>query len=288
MAMDPDALSYCGREVRRHDHDRFLTALFVPADRREAVFALFAFNLEIARTREVVSEPLLGRIRLQWWRDAVDAAYGGGAVPEHPVVVPLSSAVRTHALSRRHVETLIEAREADLDDAPPATLSCLVSYAEATTAPLLWLVQEALGVRDRGGDPAAREAARHTAIAYALAGLLRAVPHHARMHRVRLPADRLAAHGGGERELLDLKPGPAVTATVAEVAAVARDHLARARALRRRVPRAALPALLPAVLAHIHLDAIGHAANDVFTARVQMPNPLRAARLGWAALRGRY
>ena len=71
MANSEAALSYCGQEVRKYDKDRFLTALFAPADRREALFALYAFNLEIAKTREVVTEPVLGQIRLQWWYDAI-------------------------------------------------------------------------------------------------------------------------------------------------------------------------------------------------------------------------
>ena len=63
--------------VRRHDRDRFQTALFAPAARREALFALYAFNYEIARVRESVREPMLGQIRLQWWREAIDAAFAG-------------------------------------------------------------------------------------------------------------------------------------------------------------------------------------------------------------------
>ena len=65
--------------VRHHDRDRFQTALFAPARRREALFALYAFNYEIARVRESVREPMLGQIRLQWWREAIDAAYAGAA-----------------------------------------------------------------------------------------------------------------------------------------------------------------------------------------------------------------
>ena len=61
--------------VRRHDRDRFQTALFVPAARRDALFALYAFNYEIARVRESVSEPTLGLIRLEWWRQSLDAAF---------------------------------------------------------------------------------------------------------------------------------------------------------------------------------------------------------------------
>ena len=63
--------SYCANILRRQDPDRYLTALFAPADRRPDLFSLYAFNLELARARESVSEPIMGRMRLQWWRDAL-------------------------------------------------------------------------------------------------------------------------------------------------------------------------------------------------------------------------
>ena len=69
--------------MRHHDRDRFQTALFAPAERREALFALYAFNYEIARVREAVREPMLGQIRLQWWREAIAAAYAGEPPRRH-------------------------------------------------------------------------------------------------------------------------------------------------------------------------------------------------------------
>jgi NADH dehydrogenase [ubiquinone] 1 alpha subcomplex assembly factor 6 len=65
-------LSYCAQQLRRLDPDRYLTALFAPDRRREGLFALYAFNLEVARAREAVREPMMGLIRLQWWRDALE------------------------------------------------------------------------------------------------------------------------------------------------------------------------------------------------------------------------
>src|SRR5271155_5910321 len=82
----PDRLSPVAALVRRHDRDRYQTALFAPAARREALFALYAFNYEIARVREAVTQPMLGRIGLEWWRENIAAAFGGSAVRRHPVV----------------------------------------------------------------------------------------------------------------------------------------------------------------------------------------------------------
>src|SRR6201984_811294 len=73
-----DRLSPVAALVRRHDHDRYQTVLFAPAARREALFALYAFNYEIARVRESVTQPMLGQIRLQWWRENIGAAVARG------------------------------------------------------------------------------------------------------------------------------------------------------------------------------------------------------------------
>src|ERR1700720_1226840 len=95
-----DRLSPVAALVRRHDRDRYQTALFAPAGRREALLALYAFNYEIARVRESVTEPMLGLIRLQWWREVLDAAYAGAPPRQHPVVLPLAAAIRDFGLSR--------------------------------------------------------------------------------------------------------------------------------------------------------------------------------------------
>src|SRR5438105_4762920 len=161
--------------VRRHDRDRYQTALFAPAERREALFALYAFNYEIARVREIVTQPMLGQIRLQWWREIVDAAFAGAPARSHEVAGPLAAAIGGHRLTRVHFDRMIDTRERDLADEPPATLTALEDYAEGTSATLLRLALEVLGAT----EPAAREAASEVGIGYALSGLLRAMPFHA-------------------------------------------------------------------------------------------------------------
>ncbi len=278
-----DRLSSCGQQVRRHDHDRYLTSLFAPADRREALFAIAAFNLEVAKTREVVSEPMLGRIRLQWWRESIDGIYDG-RVRRHEVVEPLAHAVDHYDLTRGHFDRVIDAREFDLEDRAPVDLAELESYAEATAAPLMWLALEALGVRD---GPAHR-AAWSVAIAVALTGLLRAIPFHARQRRVYLPTAVVADVAVEMGELFELRPHAGLARAVERLAAVARRHLDAGRALRRETPRRALPALLPATLADGHLKALARARYDVFDRRVQTAHPLRQIRLIWRALAGGY
>src|ERR1700750_2195993 len=112
-SIDADRLSPVAALVRRHDRDRYQTVLFAPATRRETLFALYAFNYEIARVRESVTQPMLGQIRLQWWRANIAAAFEAGAMRHPPVVEPLAATIREFGLTRDHFDRLIDARETD-------------------------------------------------------------------------------------------------------------------------------------------------------------------------------
>lgn len=180
-------LSVCGRQVKIYDKDRFLLALLMPPERREALFALFAFNFEIARTREVTTESALGLIRLQWWREALDALYEGAAPPSHEILKSLATAVRTYALPREMFETLLAARAFDLENRTPPDMAALETYAAGTSGTL-----SRLAVMIAGGDPL-RDGVAEAGTAYALAGLLRAAPFHAGQGRRYIPAGATAA-----------------------------------------------------------------------------------------------
>lgn len=277
-------LSPLGALLRRHDPDRYRTALFAPAGRREALFALYAFNYEVARVRERVTQPILGQIRLQWWREAIEAAYSGDPVRRHEVALPLAAAIRDFGLSRAPLDRLIDARERDLDDSPPTTLAILETYAEASSATVVAVALEILGVREENAHVAGRD----IGIAYALAGLLRAMPFHANAGRRYIPDDIAAAVGLDPRDYARRTASPALRQAAARIAEAASARLSAARARHGTVPRAAVPALLPAVVAQGALDRLRHAGWNPFDPRIAAPDPLLVWRLGAARLRGRF
>lgn len=281
--MDAEAAQYCADLVRRLDHDRYLCALVTPSSARAHVLALFAFNVEVARIRESIREPIMGQMRLQWWREIVEGA-PSGMVRQHPVALALADAIRTRTLTLAHFDRLLTARERDIGDEAPTDLAALEAYAEATSSSLALLVLEILGVR----DASAEAAGRHVGIAWALTGLLRAVPFHAAQRRSYLPADRMAAAGLEAHRLFEGRPGEGLAAVAREVADRAARHLAAARDLRPAVPRAAVPALLPAVLADLQLKRLARIGYSLFDPRVGRASGRRALHLAWAAWRGRY
>jgi phytoene synthase len=101
--------------VRRADRERFLAALFAPEPARVGLLALLAFDHELARTRHVAREPMLARIRLEWWREAVAEMAGDGRPRAQPVVESLSETVRRHSLPPQSLLALIDAREEEVE-----------------------------------------------------------------------------------------------------------------------------------------------------------------------------
>jgi len=270
--------AYCLEQVRRFDRDRYLAALFATGEARADLFALYAFNLELAKIREVVREPVMGLIRLQWWRDAIGEIYNG-KMRRHQVAQPLALAVQRHALPRELFDRLIDGREADLDNGPPADLAALRSYAESTGGVLLEL---AAGIAAAYAGTGAQHVVRDVGTAWALIGLVRAVPFQARARRVFVPQGLLDEAGVALEDLLELRPVPALSRAVALICGEAEGLLSRAREQLPRPARAAFPVFLLAVLARRHLAALARVGHDVFhpalrNAYVSSPWPLVGA-----------
>jgi phytoene synthase len=273
----------CLDEVRRRDHDRFLTALLAPADRRAALFALYAFNAEIARVREAVSEPMLGQIRLQWWRETVEALTRG-EVRGHEAAAALAETGAAAALPAEGLVALIDARERDLDDEPFADMAALEAYGEATSSALMRLAAHLLDARAAASAAPVIHAA---GIAHALTGLLRALPVHASQGRLYIPLDLLRRHDIDPHRIFAGEMTPGLRAAMNGIAARAGGLLAEARA-RRSAARALLPALWPASLCDRYLAIMTAPGFDPFRMPVEVPAFRRQSRLLGLKLAGRF
>ena len=238
--------------VERGDPDRWRTVMTAPEEARPGLLALYAFNLEIARAAWVASEPLLAAIRLQWWTDAIAEIYDDKPPRRHEVVEPLAAVIRDSDLPHRLFDEMIDARKLDVD--PP--LLDPIGYADHTAGQLM-----ELAARHMGAEDAALPVVRDFGRAAGLAALLRARP-------------ELAVRGRD--------PLPPETAQP-EIAREGLAALAQARAHRRRVPSAALPALLPGWLASrtLRLAAAGET-------HLEPPPIVARATLLWRAASGRW
>ena len=129
------SLNYCVEAVKQADRERFLCNMFAAHEARPALFALHAFNVETANIRSTTTTEEIGRMRIMWWRQAVEQGQAGKP-PDHPVAQALAQAQASHSLSARFLEQILDAREADLSTKQPADLRQLLDYCERTAGAL--------------------------------------------------------------------------------------------------------------------------------------------------------
>ncbi len=268
-------------DVRRLDPDRFFASLFIPEPARSHVHAVLAFSAEIARVRDVVSSPLPGEIRLQWWRDLLsDLKLADAGAP--PLAQALADTITRCRLPVEPFQNLIDARIFDLYDDPMPSQNDLDGYLGETASALFRL--SSLVLAD-GGDAGAADLAGHAGVAYGLTGLLRAFPFHASKGQIYLPADLLARHDVATSDITDGKAKPELLAVLAELRALARDHHARAVKLLKDAPKSVRPAFLPLALAPGLLKIMDRSDYDPFRTPVDVPQWRKQLSLWWMARR---
>lgn len=261
------AYAYCEALIRDVDKDRYLATLFAPADKRGHLFALYAFSFEVSRVREVVSDPLPGEVRLQWWRDLFGGEIRGDA-GGNPVALALMGTIRTFRLPVEPFIALIDARIFDLYDDPMPTVADLEGYCGETSSALIRLASLILA---GGEDPGGAEAAGHAGVAYAVTGLLRAFPWHAMRGQVYVPKEYLLHYGATRDDVASGRGGPGVLSAIADMRRLARSHLESTRALRTSIVPAIAPAFLPVALVEPYLKQMEKPGYDPFTSVIQVP-----------------
>jgi 15-cis-phytoene synthase len=272
-----DAFAYCAELVRTTDRDRFLSSLFAPAQHRGALHALYAFNVEVARVREVAREPLPGEIRLQWWSEVLRGERAEEA-SANPVASSLLAVIERHRLATATLTALIDARCFDLYDDPMARLTDLEAYARKTSSALIALAAQILA----GGEAEAIEAvAEPSGMAYAIAGLLRAFPLHASRHQLYLPLEIIERHGVEPHDIFAGRSSDGLRAVFAELQDVARRYLLAAHQNMSKLSPLVLPAFLQIALVRPSLDLLRR--RDPFES-AEIP-PWRRQWLIWRAAR---
>src|SRR5205085_559133 len=244
-----DAYRHCEELVRAADKDRFLATLFAPSARRGALHAIYAFNVEIARVRAAIRDPMAGEVRLQWWREAL-AGERAGEAAANPVAAALLDTIARHALPSGPLIGLVEARAFDLYDDPMPTLEALEAYLRATSSTVI-----AQAARVLVGDHLAMaDAALHAGLAHGMTGLMRAVARHASRRQLYLPLDVLDRHGARADDLFTGSATPQLRAALAELRIRAGAQLEAFEVLMPRLPAADAHAFLPVALVRGALD----------------------------------
>jgi 15-cis-phytoene synthase len=271
---------FCADLVRAHDFARYASTLFMPAAQRRALWALYAFNVEISRVREQVSQPLPGEIRLQWWTDMLAGA-GHGGVEGNPVAAELLLAIRNWGLPVEPLSRLIDEHQFDLYNDPMPTMAALEGYINGTSSALL-----SLGARIAGSQSDEIEhLARHAGLAQGLAQVLAALPLDASRRQSFVPLQLLESNGSDLEQVFAGRRTPKLRAALDQLIGEAQAHLKTALALLATAPPLVRPVFLPLALVGRNLARMSRADSDPFV--IQITSRFRTLWILWRASRSR-
>jgi len=234
---------HCAALVREADRDHYLAGLFAPPEQRDALFALYAFNAEIARVRDVVHEALPGEMRLQWWREVLSGERDGEAAA-HPVAAALLEVIKRYRFVSAPLLELIDARIFDLYDEPMATIGELELYGIRTQSPIVAI---ASGILSNGNTPP-ELFTLDASVACTIAAVLSRLGRHTARGQLYLPLDVLERHRVASENVFAGQASAPLFAALAEIRKLARDHLVAAQTKLKSAPPEIFPALLPVAL----------------------------------------
>jgi len=264
MAGQPrDAAAYCADLVRSHDFPRYASTLFLPGVHRRPMLAIYAFNVEVVRVRDQVSQPLPGQMRLQWWIDLL-ASHDQGSIEGNPVASELMWTIRTWRLPLDRLAQLVIEHEFDLYNDPMPSLSALESYANDTASTLFACCARILARPSEAID----HAARHAGLAYGMIDVINKLPQDIARRQLFLPQQFLQQHGSSLEEVFAGKQTPQARAAVDQLVTEANKHLKTALSLLAEVPQEVRPAFLPLALVRRDIKRMERRDNDPFVLRL--------------------
>ncbi len=275
-----DSADFCAGLVRTHDFARYASTLFVPPGQRRALLALYAFNVEISRVREQVSQPLPGEMRLQWWNDML-AGTGHGGIEGNPVAAELQLVIQSWHLPVERLSRLIDEHQFDLYNDPMPTMAALESYLNDTASALFSL---GAGIAGDQSDQI-EHLARHAGLAQGIAQVMAALPRDASRRQLFVPQQVLQQHGSGMEEVFAGRQTPNLRAVLRQLINEARGHLQTAFTLLASVPPEVRPVFLPLALVARDLEQMSRADSDPFVPHVT--SRFRTLWTLWRASRSR-
>ena len=286
-----NALSYITNEIRQHDRDRFLCALFAPEGMRRGLFTVLAFNIEIAKTREMVRERLLGEIRLQWWRDSIEVIYNnsGSLNSNHLVLRELAGVIDEFKLSRALFDQLINARSRDLVDLPFNDEVDLLRYANETSSTLCKILLEILCPKSNTLSGDEINAAESVGMAWALTGIIRASSALANQKRIYIPKTLLGKFKFNNDEFYAQNATDGIFKATSYIIDLARIEIENARnLLKGKVKRPYGALFLQASLAELYLNKIESLGFNPFSSKIENGRAWRQLKIFFMAARGSF
>src|SRR5215813_9392607 len=235
-----DDFKQCAALVRAADRDRYLAALFAPTASRDALFALYAFNVEVSRVRALAREPMPGEVRLQWWREVLEGQRASEAAA-HPIAAALLATVANHNLPVGRLTDLVEAHRFDVYNDAMTSFAELKSYALQTAGTIFELAAQILSGQSTS---IIANLASEAGQAQTFADILALLPRHAERRQLFIPLETLRHYGVDPEDVFAMRATRELRAVLAEIRLRARLHLAQVGSTGPELPRDARPAFL--------------------------------------------
>lgn len=220
--MTPD--QYCQQKAAASGSSFYYSFLFLPAQRRRAITALYAFCREVDDVVDECTDPQLAAATLAWWRLEVANLYAGK--PSHPVTRALAPAIGPFGIAEERLGEIITGMEMDLAHARYADFPALERYC--------YHVAGAVGLLSAGifgySDERTLDFARHLGTAFQLTNIIRDVGEDARKNRIYVPMEDLRTYGVSADDILSARYSEAFVELMRFEAARAKEFYARALA----------------------------------------------------------
>lgn len=269
---------HCFDLVRAGDKDRYLASLFAPEDKRKHLHALYAFNIEVSRIPELVSDVAVGEIRYQWWLDTVEGIYHHEVSP-HPVAQSLAAAIEAGDLPKHALQNLVKAKIFDLYSDPMPSLLDLEGYLGETSSALIQMASLILG-REQALESA--EAAGLAGVAYGMAGIMRSLPRHRSLGKCYVPVDLLKQRGASLVEVIADENEAAVGIVLSELRLKIKARLEQAKRLAWTIKPSVMPAFLHVALTQSYLAKLNARPGAVLKSGAEI-SQLRKQWILWKA-----
>jgi phytoene synthase len=271
--MTPD--QYCQQKAAASGSSFYYSFLFLPAERRRAITALYAFCREVDDVVDETSEAQIAAAKLAWWRNEVANLFAGK--PQHPVTKALGVFTEQFSIDEKRLNEIIDGMEMDLTQTRYLDWPGLQTYCYRVASAVGLLAAGIFGYR----DARTLEYARELGIAFQLTNIIRDVGEDARKNRIYLPMADLKQFGVPAADILQARPTPEFNALMSFQAARAREHYQRAlQALPAPDRKSQRPGLIMAAIYRTLLDEIERDGFRVLTQRTSL-TPLRKFWIAW-------
>lgn len=271
--MTPD--QYCQEKAARSGSSFYYAFLFLPAEQRRAITAVYAFCREVDDVVDECTDPSVARIKLAWWSKEIHNLFEGQA--EHPVSKALAPHLQRFGLKEAQFQAIIDGMEMDLDQTRYMDWPGLRKYCWHV-AGVVGQLSAQIFTYANANTPAYAE---KLGLALQMTNIIRDVGDDARRGRIYLPINDLQQFNVKAADILNSRQTDDFRALMAFQTARARELYREAlMLLHEEDRRAQRPGLMMAAIYYTLLCEIEKDGWPVLTSRISL-TPLRKLIIAW-------